>query len=631
MDAKYRKTPHHEINDHVYSRSFFKELNQDYQSEVEMSKLKFSGNGFVKKESNHGLELDGKGSIRALHLLSNEESGENTHTTLPTEPTKRILKTRPYLQKQQSNVQTLKLYFEKLSAKDHGSTSPETKRNQGVMNIIKQNSNDSSEKTATTVDLEIESRTSPFNDSPQTSPKESSQTDEKKKSVAEEKNEIVEVKNEIVVEENSEMVSQPTKLVEKTKTRNRRSSRRQKLEEVDLEKRKKKKNEDGRVKERKKSDEDLRKDKKKTEDEPKEKKKHESEQIRDKKKGEDEPTPSRKTPKMKKDKKKKKESKDSSDDSKEVENETFPINWEIDANEITFDEKIGEGTSCIVYKGTFRGQVVALKRLKDNSKKRVENFIKEFAIISQFRSPHVVYLYGGCKNPIPVMALGYCPHGSLYDVLRSEIHIDWSIVIKLAWNTLKGLVSMHNWVPQIVHRDLKSRNILVEDDWQTKLCDFGESRYAINTNVDTLCKLRGTYAYIAPEIYFGLKFTPKSDVYALGIILWELCTRCVKGAYEAPYSEYKTLSYDFQIIVQASKKGMRPKIDPEIPTPLANVIMRCWDHEPNKRPDSNLLVKFFSELNENPNNPDMWSNTKTKIDWPPSGGPGVPGSPPNVT
>lgn len=303
--------------------------------------------------------------------------------------------------------------------------------------------------------------------------------------------------------------------------------------------------------------------------------------------------------------------------------------WEINPSEITYFEKIGEGTSCIVYKGTYRGQVVALKTLKDTSKKQVDNFIKEFDILSQFRSPYVTYFFGGCTEPKPTMVLGYSSRGSLYDTLRnSSINIDWSIVIKVSLSIIKGLSSMHSWKPQIVHRDLKSRNILVEEDWQTKLCDFGESRFATTQNIDTLCKLRGTYAYIAPEIYFGQSYTTRSDVYAFGIVLWELCTRCILKQYQSPYSSYKSLIHDFQIIVQAAKKGIRPEINKDIPEPMVNVMKLCWDHEPKNRPDVDTLLHFFEDISEFPDQPDKWGSVPNAIKWPPPDGPGVPGNPP---
>lgn len=314
------------------------------------------------------------------------------------------------------------------------------------------------------------------------------------------------------------------------------------------------------------------------------------------------------------------------------ESKAMTHSWEINPQEIEFVELIGEGTSCAVYKGTYRGQEVALKVLKDINTKQLTNFVKEFDIVSIFRSPHVVFFFGACIEPVPVMVLGLCARGSLYDVLkRPDTVLNWANVIKVSISTLRGLDSLHKWKPQILHRDLKSRNILVEDDWTAKLCDFGESRYNTGTNIDTLCKIRGTYAYISPEVYFGQSFTPKSDVYAFGVILWELCNRCVRGSYQSPFSEYKALVYDFQIIVQASRKGMRPTIHAQVPPALANIIRLCWDHEPANRPAASQILKFFEEIAAGDvSRPQDWDKAKYALHWPPPGGPGVAGNPPTT-
>lgn len=310
---------------------------------------------------------------------------------------------------------------------------------------------------------------------------------------------------------------------------------------------------------------------------------------------------------------------------------TMTHSWEINPQEIEFIELIGEGTSCAVYKGTYRGQYVALKILKDINTKQLTNFVKEFDIISDIRSPYVVFFFGACIQPVPVMVLGLATRGSLYEVLKAETPVTWANAIRVCISTLRGLDSLHKWKPQIVHRDLKSRNILLDEDWGAKLCDFGESRHTTGTNLDTLCKIRGTYAYIAPEVYFGQTFTPKSDVYAFGIILWELCNRIVRGSYLAPFAEYKTLVYDFQIIVQASRKGMRPTIDKNVPPALANVIQLCWDHEPANRPDTTQLLKFFEEISSDSGRPQEWTKSKNAMQYPPAEGAGQAGAPPRTT
>lgn len=112
---------------------------------------------------------------------------------------------------------------------------------------------------------------------------------------------------------------------------------------------------------------------------------------------------------------------------------------------------------------------------------------------------------------------------------------------------------------------------------------------------NTLSKLRGTYTYCAPEIYYGYPFTPKSDVFSVGVILWEMVVRVVKGRYERPYSEFPELEYDFQVIVQTAR-GKRCTIPPTTPAPLSKLIRACWDPEPSARPSSTDLVATLQNL-----------------------------------
>jgi len=277
--------------------------------------------------------------------------------------------------------------------------------------------------------------------------------------------------------------------------------------------------------------------------------------------------------------------------------ETQSHSWEIEGSEIHFEEKIGHGAVCTVYYGTYRGQEVALKVLKEITNVQLDIFQKELEIICNFRSPDVVFFFGCCLKPKPLLVLAYCNKGSLYDVLNSpEEELNMNIVCKICMQTARGLSSLHNWRPQIVHRDLKSRNILLEDNWVVKLCDFGESRFIERTD-SSQSKIRGTFAYVAQEIYNGQNYTTKSDVYAFGVILWEMCCRIATGVYSSPFSEYKAkVRLDYQILVQACKLGLRPAIHKDTPSGLANIVSTCWQHEPEARPSADELFKHFSSL-----------------------------------
>lgn len=303
--------------------------------------------------------------------------------------------------------------------------------------------------------------------------------------------------------------------------------------------------------------------------------------------------------------------------------------WEIDSSELVFETRLGEGTSAKVYKGKYRGQQVAIKVLKEKvEEKQLAEFEKEFLIMTSLRSPHVVFFYGACTTPSLSMVLEFCSHGSVYDVLSNPDQVfDWPLFHRMVADMMKAINCLHSWKPQIVHRDLKSLNLLVDESWTVKVCDFGLSRFTEGPGKSsTLSKLRGTYAFAAPEIYFGRMYDTKADVYSIGMILWEMTTRIVAGKYRAPYSEYPHLLFDYQIMIQTAKCNLRPTVLPTTPTPLAEIIKRCWSANPDDRPETPVLLDILSKIAQNyQENKAAWDTSCYDVQNPKSAAP--PSSP----
>eukprot|EP01125_Pyxidicula_operculata_P015897 TRINITY_DN5420_c0_g1_i2.p1 TRINITY_DN5420_c0_g1~~TRINITY_DN5420_c0_g1_i2.p1 ORF type:complete len:1067 (+),score=333.33 TRINITY_DN5420_c0_g1_i2:170-3370(+) len=284
--------------------------------------------------------------------------------------------------------------------------------------------------------------------------------------------------------------------------------------------------------------------------------------------------------------------------------------WLIDYNSLKLISKLGNGVSSHVYKGIWNKtrDIVAIKILKLEQKaKDLNDFKKELYIMSQLRAPNIVHFYGATLDPKLCIVMELCVNGSLFHYMKSKGELSWDYFFKWSKETAKGMNTLHLWKPQIVHRDLKTLNLLLDQHYNIKICDFGLSRYtAGNQNTDlaqqqstednqTLKKLRGTYAYTAPEMYYSKNFTTKSDVFSIGIVMWEMLMCVLKGKHMRPYSEYTDIRYDYQIIYQVAQHQKRPTIPTECPDRVSDIIKKCWSHEPDDRPScAELLVELQS-------------------------------------
>jgi len=161
----------------------------------------------------------------------------------------------------------------------------------------------------------------------------------------------------------------------------------------------------------------------------------------------------------------------------------------------------------------------------------------------------------------------------------------------------QGVDFLHKFEPQIFHRDIKSANLLIDEDWTLKLADMGLARFATIHNQQTMNKICGTFAYLAPEVYLGKSFSDKSDIYSCGIVLWELANRVMKEKYEAPYSEYPFLTLDFQIAVQAAENYLRPTLDEKsCPKDWYKFYKSCISPKPANRPTATEALQQLTRM-----------------------------------
>ncbi|CAI0556675.1 unnamed protein product [Linum tenue] len=211
---------------------------------------------------------------------------------------------------------------------------------------------------------------------------------------------------------------------------------------------------------------------------------------------------------------------------------------EIEANEISNleeDNVIGSGGAGKVYRLELnkKGITVAVKKLWKGD--GLKFFTAEMEILGRIRHRNVVKLYacllkGGCSY----LVYEYMPNGNLFEAIHRRIkggklpELDWVHRYRIALGAAKGISYLHHdCSPPVVHRDIKSSNVLLDEDYEAKIADFGVAKLAEVTRDQQGCDhscFAGTHGYIAPEMAYSLKVTEKSDVYSFGVVLLELVT-----------------------------------------------------------------------------------------------------------
>ncbi len=263
------------------------------------------------------------------------------------------------------------------------------------------------------------------------------------------------------------------------------------------------------------------------------------------------------------------------------------VSFEIPYNELQYGNKLGAGGFGIVYKGTWRFQNVAIKELLDEkpSAAAAADFKNEMQVMAKLRSSNVVQFYGCVLgNPKYCIVMEYMPKGSLFNLLRSNQTLDWSTRYKMTLDMACGLAFLH--AENILHRDLKSLNVLLDENYHAKLTDFGLSKVKTETRTTTKNQSVGSEGWTAPELTEPeASYTPKCDVFSMGITFWEIATRKI------PYE--KTANRSFISFWFAQNK--REEIPADCPPKMAYLIKWCWDTDPSKRPTAAEAVKYLRD------------------------------------
>jgi tRNA A-37 threonylcarbamoyl transferase component Bud32 len=267
--------------------------------------------------------------------------------------------------------------------------------------------------------------------------------------------------------------------------------------------------------------------------------------------------------------------------------------WEIDPHEVTLGPRIGIGSYGEVYKGTWRGTEVAVKRFleqQDLSPQLVQEFRDEVAMMARLRHPNIVLFLGAVTRP-PHLAIvtQFMPRGSLFRLIHRSTtsSLDARRRLAIALDIARGMHYLHSCRPAIVHRDLKSPNLLVDRDWTVKVCDFGLSRAKPQTYL-TSRSHGGTPEWMAPEILRNEPSDEKCDVYSFGVVLYELVTS------REPWHSLNQM----QVVGAVGFAGQRLQLPEGVDAQLAALVHRCWSTKPSERPSFEEILVELRKLRE---------------------------------
>ncbi|KAI7754833.1 hypothetical protein M8C21_018926 [Ambrosia artemisiifolia] len=278
---------------------------------------------------------------------------------------------------------------------------------------------------------------------------------------------------------------------------------------------------------------------------------------------------------------------------------------EVATNGFSDENVIGEGGYGIVYSGVLADHtMVAVKNLLNNRGQAEKEFKVEVEAIGRVRHKNLVRLLGYCAEGAQrILVYEYVNNGNLEQWLHGDVGpispLTWEIRMNIVLGTAKGLTYLHEGLePKVVHRDIKSSNILLDRQWHPKVSDFGLAKLLGSEKSYVTTRVMGTFGYVAPEYASTGMLNERSDVYSFGILIMEIISGRNPVDYSRPPEEVNLVDWLKTMVTNRNAEGV---LDPKLPEKPSSralkrallVALRCVDPSAQKRPKMGHVIHML--------------------------------------
>ncbi|XP_042213702.1 serine/threonine-protein kinase TNNI3K-like isoform X5 [Homarus americanus] len=244
-------------------------------------------------------------------------------------------------------------------------------------------------------------------------------------------------------------------------------------------------------------------------------------------------------------------------------------------------------------KGKYNDKIVAVKRYRAHlsyGKSDVEMFCREVSVLGSLDSPYIVKFVGACLHDPSQFAIvtEYVPGGSLFSTLHEQKRsIDTITRFNIAIDVANGMYYLHTLPQPIIHRDLNSHNILLNNECRARVADFGESRFVRNIFEENMTKQPGNLRWMAPEVFTQCtRYSIKADVFSFGLCLWELLASELPFAHLKPAAAAADMAY----------RHSRPPLELAFPVEVSVLLEKAWHKVPEERPNFSQIIEELEIL-----------------------------------